>query len=121
MFKSRLGSAALRSVLIIEDRFSEPEMFRRHFEKLVVGEKFETLLETHLFCWYEPEGFLTSCGSHIRKIFLFAHIDIDISGFRSYAHDHSLVYGNAGLYEESAAILRVEEAVCICFTCLKCH
>ena len=115
------SALVLGPVLVIENRFSESEVFGSHFQQFIVCQEFQTLFETHLFRWNETQGFFAAGGSHICKILLFADVYVDISRFRSNADYHSLIDWNSGSDEERTAVLGVEETVCVRLARLESH
>ena len=87
----------------VELTFAEAEGFRGDFEKLVVEEEVDTLLEGILGVRGELDSAVGGVGAHVGQLLFFADVDVEIFLFVAEANDHALVNWDTGRNEEDAA------------------
>ena len=68
----------LHTLLVIQDGLAHTQALGRDLQQLVVRQKLQTLLQTHLAGRYQTQCLIGTGGAHIGHLLLLAHVDRNV-------------------------------------------
>src|SRR5258708_6744943 len=83
---------AARPFVGLQDLLAEPDGFRGDFHELVVGNEFDSLLETQFAVRDQAYRFVRAGRPHVGLLLLFRNVDVHVLLARILAHDHAFVH-----------------------------
>src|SRR3954451_16139107 len=86
-----------------------PDRMRCDLDALVLANELQRLVERELAGGHEPHQDVRGGGAHVGQVLLLHRVDVQILLAGVLAHDHALVDVLAGLDEQRAALLQVEQ------------
>src|SRR5260370_18873152 len=98
---------AARPFVGLQDLLAEPDGFRRDFHELVVGNEFDSLLETQFAVRDQAYRFVRAGRPHVGLLLLFRNVDVHVLLARILAHDHAFVHLDGRPDEEFPAFLYI--------------
>ena len=90
---------------MVQNALAQAQVLRGDLQQLVVGQKFQALLQGHLPGRDQPQGLVGAGGPHVGQLLLLADVDGDVLLLGTHAHHHALVHGHAGANEQRAPFL----------------
>src|SRR5713226_7151526 len=96
---------AARALVGLQNFLAESDGFRRDFHELVVGNEFDSLLETQFAVRNQANRFVRAGRAHIRLLLLFRDVDVHVLFARILSDDHAFVHFDGRPDEEVAAFL----------------
>ena len=101
----------LHALLVVEDLLADAQVLGSDLQQLVLSQELEAALEAQLADGDEAQSVVRAGSTGIGQVLGLADVDIDILAGSGVADDHALVDLLAGAHQQSAALLRVEQAV----------
>ena len=108
----------LHAEAVIENALADSQMLRCDLKQLILSQIFEAVFQRHILRRDQAERIIAAACTGIGQMLSLADIDNNILGFRRTADDHALIDLGACRNEQTAALLRVIEAVCDRLACL---
>ena len=96
---------------MVEDLLADAQVLGSDLQQLVLSQELEAALETQLADGDEAQSVVRAGSTGIGQVLGLADVDIDVLAGSGVADDHALVDLLAGAHQQSAALLRVEQAV----------
>ena len=96
---------------MVEDLLADAQVLGSDLQQLVLSQEFEAALEAQLADGDEAQSIVRAGSTGIGQVLGLADVDIDVLAGSGVADDHALVDLLAGAHQQSAALLRVEQAV----------
>ena len=101
----------LHALLVVEDLLADAQVLGSDLQQLVLSQELEAALEAQLADGDEAQSVVRAGSTGIGQVLGLADVDIDVLAGSGVADDHALVDLLAGAHQQSAALLRVEQAV----------
>ena len=109
LFLAAVGS--LHALFVVENGLAHAQALGGDLQQLVVGQELQALLQAQLPGRHQAQGLVGPGGPHIGHLLLLADVDGDVLAGRGVAHDLACVDLLAGVDDQGAALLGVEQAV----------
>ena len=101
----------LHALLVVEDGLADTQIVRRDLQQLIIRQKFQALLQTHLPRRHQPQRIIGAGGTGVCLLLFLADIYGDVLLLRRHAYHHTLVHLHARADKERTPLLGVKEPV----------
>src|SRR5580692_12423676 len=100
---------AERALVGLQDLFAKANRFRRDFHVLVVGDKFDRLLETELAMRNQPDGLIRARRAHVGLLLFLGDVHFHVLFAGIFPDDHAFIDFDRRTDEQFAAFLEVPQ------------
>ena len=85
----------LHALLVVEDGLADTQIIRCNFQQLIIRQKFQALLQTHLPRRHQPQRIIGAGGTGVGLLLFLADIYGDVLLLGRHAYHHTLVHLHA--------------------------